>query len=298
MPVAQATPAGSAARRMRYSLAMPAASPSSAAPSPTDLPPLLGPDDPPPVTVIHSAGRAPVLLVCDHASAAIPARLGRLGLDETALARHIAYDIGAAWVTQALAAALDAPAVLSGYSRLVIDLNRAPDDPTAMPVISDGVVVPGNRDLDSGAAEARIAALFRPYHDTIAARLAAFRARGTVPALISIHSFTPIMRGFERPWHIGVLWDRDPRIPVPLMERLRRDPRLVVGDNQPYSGRNGHGFTIEHHAIPAGLPHVLIEIRQDLIDTRHGASEWAALLTEALKDILADPDLYRVGHDG
>ncbi|HEY0837634.1 MAG TPA: N-formylglutamate amidohydrolase [Azospirillum sp.] len=258
------------------------------------LPPLIGPDDPPPVSVLNAQGRAPVVLVCDHASPAVPKALGRLGLGEEQFARHIAYDIGAAEVTRRLAERFAAPAVLSGYSRLVIDVNRALEDPTAVPVVSDDVVIPGNRALDAEEMRRRVDAFFTPYQDAVAAAIAAKRARGQVPALVSIHSFTPEMRGVARPWHVGVLWDRDPRIPVPLIERLRADGRWVVGDNEPYSGRNTLGGTVEAHATPAGLPNVLIEVRQDLIATAEGAALWARVLGDALLPILADPDLYRI----
>lgn len=155
------------------------------------MPPLLGPGDPPPVTVLNREGRAPVLLLCDHASNAMPASLGTLGLDDAALSRHIAYDIGAADVTRALVERWDAAAVLSGYSRLIIDLNRDLDDPTSIPVISDGVVVPGNRALDPAEAAQRVDGLFWPYHSTAAAEIDRLRGRGQVPAVVSIHSFTP-----------------------------------------------------------------------------------------------------------
>jgi predicted N-formylglutamate amidohydrolase len=263
---------------------------------PTEPPPLLGPGDPPPVTLVNAEGRTPLLLLCDHASNAIPAALDDLGLDASALARHIAYDIGAAEVTRGLARALDAPAVLSGYSRLIIDLNRALDDPTAIPVISDGVVVPANRTVDAAEANRRIDALFRPYHEAIDEQIAVMRGRGQTPAIVSIHSFTPVMRGFERPWHVGLLWDRDPRMVGPLLDALRADSRLVVGDNEPYTGRGTEGSTIDLHAVRAGLPYILFEIRQDLIDTHHGAAEWVEILAGPLKCVLADESLFRVQH--
>jgi predicted N-formylglutamate amidohydrolase len=270
--------------------------------------PLLGPDDPPPVTVFNAQGqgRGPglagvpeqggVVVVCDHARPAVPRSLNGLGLEDRHFRRHIAYDIGAAEVALALAAMFDAPAVLSGYSRLVIDLNRSLDDPTAVPVLSDDTVIPGNRAIDADGERRRVDAIFRPYHETIAAIIAARRQAGQVPAIVSIHSFTPSMHGIERPWHVGVLWDYDPRLPVPLMQRLRDDGRWRVGDNEPYSGRNTPGGTIETHATPAGLPNVLIELRQDLIATSQGVEAWAGVLAAALRPILADPGLFRVEH--
>ncbi|MBP2311050.1 N-formylglutamate amidohydrolase [Azospirillum soli] len=257
-------------------------------------PPLLGPDDPPPVTVLNPDSESALLLVCDHATRAIPKALDQLGLTEEQLCRHIAYDIGAAELTKRLAERFGATAVLSGYSRLVIDPNRALDDPTAIPVISDDVIIPGNRALDAAEEQRRVEAIFNPYHAAVAAEVAKRRARGQVPAMVSIHSFTPAMRGVARPWHVGVLWDRDPRIPLPMIERLRADGRWCVGDNEPYSGRNTAGGTVETHATPAGLPNVLIEVRQDLIAIAEGVALWAGVLGDALEPILADPALYQI----
>jgi predicted N-formylglutamate amidohydrolase len=254
---------------------------------------LLDADEPPAAEVLNDTGRAPVLLVCDHASRAVPRRLAGLGLDEAMLLRHIGWDIGAAEVTRRLAAALDAPAVLSGYSRLVVDCNRFPDHASAMPEVSDGVVVPGNRGLSASDRARRLAACFAPYHRAIEERLAAFAARGVAPAIFSVHSFTPVMNGARRPWHVGILWDRDPRIAVPLMAQLGADPTRVVGDNEPYSAREPVGYTMRAHAMAAGLPHALAEIRQDLVDTPAGAAEWARILADGLVPILAREDLYR-----
>lgn len=248
---------------------------------------LLGPDDPPAVEVHNDRGKAAILLVCDHASEAIPRRLGDLGVTDADRRRHIGYDIGAAMVARRLAAAFDAPLVLSGYSRLVVDCNRRLDDPTAMPPISDGTVIPGNRDLGAEERAARVEALYAPYHRTIADRLDRFMARGVRPAFISVHSCTPVMAGFARPWHVGVLWNRDDRISGPLIAALERDGSLCVGDNQPYSGRGPHGFTVPHHAEPKGLPHVMLEIRQDLIEEAGGATVWADRLYRVFTPILA-----------
>lgn len=256
---------------------------------------LLAPDDPPPFEVLHRERAAPLLLVCDHASRAVPRALGQLGLADSELMRHIGWDIGAASVTRRLGDLLDARAVLAGYSRLVIDCNRGLGDVTSIPAVSDGIPVPGNVDLTPAARVARVNACFRPYHDAIAAQLAEFAARGVVPVIFSVHSFTPIMNGKERPWHVGVLWDRDTRVPVPLIAELAAaDPRRIVGDNEPYSAREPASFTIRTHAEAAGLPHASIEIRQDLIDTPAGAAYWADALAAALAPILAKPEIYRV----
>lgn len=250
--------------------------------------PFLGPDDPPAYSILNPQGRAPVLLVCDHASRALPRRYGDLGLDPAELYRHIAWDIGAADVTRRLCEMLDAPAVLSGFSRLLVDCNRKTDDPTFICQVSDGTVVPGNRGLAPDEIAGRIDAFHAPYHRAIERTLADMRARVAAPALFSIHSFTPVMRGFERPWHVGVLWNRDPRLAVPLMRILRDDPTLVVGDNEPYSGKTEVGYTMVRHGARAGLPHVLLEIRQDLIDTHHGADAWAMRIGRAIQRLMAD----------
>lgn len=264
---------------------------------------LLAPDEPRPFDIVNPGGKAPVLLLCDHATRFIPRALKSLGLDEAQLTRHIAWDIGIAEVTRHLARRLDAPAVMSHFSRLIVDPNRLLDNPTLIPEISDGTVVPGNRDLDAGQREARIDSFFRPYHDAIAAQIDAMQAAlqsegqggGKVPALVSMHSFTPIMHGLQRPWEIGILWNRDPRLPRPLMDRLRAEG-LTVGDNEPYSGADGHGYTQHVHGDRRGLANVLIEVRQDLIDTQQSAAAWAGRLGTALEAVLGDPALYRVEH--
>ncbi|HVM79042.1 MAG TPA: N-formylglutamate amidohydrolase [Stellaceae bacterium] len=258
--------------------------------------PLLTPSDPPPVEHVDREGKTPVLLTCDHASRRVPRALDNLGLDEAKLSLHIGWDIGAAAVTRDLAARLDAPAVLAGYSRLVIDCNRNVEDPTSIPRVSDGIEVPGNRDLTAEQRTQRVEAIFRPYHGAIEAALDRFAARGVHPAVFSVHSFTPTMNGFNRPWHIGILWDKDPRIPVPLMAALRREKGLVVGDNEPYSAREPAGHSVRTHAMSRGLPHAAVEIRQDLLAEPSGQREWAERLHRLLLPILEDPGLYRVKH--
>jgi predicted N-formylglutamate amidohydrolase len=264
--------------------------------SPDDSFPLLSAGDPAAFEIFNATGRAPILLICDHASNAVPGRLRRLGLDEEQMALHVAWDIGAAEVTRRLAVLLDAQAVLAGYSRLVIDCNRSLDDPTSVAGESDGIVVPGNFGLSPAARAARAEACFHPYHVAISGQLAGFAAAGIVPAVISIHSFTPVMRDFARPWHVGILWDKDRRLPVPLIAALAADPALVVGDNEPYSAREPAGHSVHTHAAAAGLPHTAIELRQDLIATPDGAGVWAAILAAALQPILARDDLYRIEH--
>lgn len=261
------------------------------------LPDLLSPADPPPFTVVNPEGQAPAVLVCDHASNAIPARLSALGLSAVELAQHIAWDIGAAPVARLLAGRLDAPAVLGGYSRLVIDCNRPPGDPTSIAEVSDGVFIPGNHDLGDAEAEARLNEVFWPYHHAITQALAHRwrHGHGRAPALIAIHSFTPVMNGFRRPWHLGVLWNRDPRLAEPLLTRLRAYPELCIGDNEPYSGREV-GFTMDAHGGAAGLPHVEVEIRQDLLADEVDCAYWAGIVGDVLAATLRDGSLYAVQH--
>jgi len=247
--------------------------------------PLLGPGEPGPVEEWRPSGPAfPALLACDHASARVPYRLRDLGLTAPDLERHIALDIGAADLTRNLAVLLQVPAVLSRYSRLVIDCNRHLDDPSAFPAISDGSVIPGNQALSANDRAGRADALYWPYHRAIARSLASL---GPCPALLAVHSFTPEFGGVARPWHAGVLWDQDDRLAVPLLSALRADGAWCVGDNEPYSGRHPAGYTMDAHAEHGGLPHVSIEVRQDLLATPEGVARWAALLASALRPILA-----------
>lgn len=254
--------------------------------------PLIGPGEPGPFRVVNSQGRARLLLVCDHASNRIPAPLENLGLDDLALGRHIACDIGAGEVTERLSQRLDAPAVLASYSRLVVDCNRGLSDPTSILAVSDGEFIPGNQGLDDEQKAERARQFFHPYHDAIRRRLESFERRSIVPAFVAIHSFTPIFKNVRRPWQIGILWDADPRIPVPLMQALRAQG-INVGDNEPYSGKAPADHTVDHHAEGGGLPHVSIEIRQDLVDHPDGVARWARILGDALAEILADESLYR-----
>jgi predicted N-formylglutamate amidohydrolase len=253
---------------------------------------LLANDDPPPFSTIDVPTSRPALLVCDHASARIPRALGTLGLPEDALTLHIALDVGAAAVVRYLSRRLALPAVLAGYSRLLVDCNRSLSDPTAFPEYSDGRCIPGNRDLGHTDRQARADAVYWPYHHAIRDRLASLERLGEAPALIAIHSFSPRLGGTDRPWHIGILWDKDPRIPKPLMRTLRALPGVTVGDNEPYSGKHPSDFTVDHHAEAEGLPHVSIELRQDLISSNTGVEQWGDLLADALLLVLDEPDLY------
>ncbi len=253
--------------------------------------PLLGPGDPPPLESLNfetgwPAGGAPVLLACDHASRRVPAALGRLGLAEAVFDLHVAWDIGAGAVARLLSARLGAAALLAGYSRLVIDLNRGLDQPTLIPESSDGIAIPGNRALAEAARAERIEALYRPWHRAVAAELRRLDVlAGRAATLIGVHSFTPEMNGRARPWQVGVLWDEPCRLARPLMAALAGQG-LTVGDNEPYTARNPSGGTLESHALDPGRPGLSVEIRQDLIAGAAGQAEWAERLALALGPLL------------
>jgi predicted N-formylglutamate amidohydrolase len=251
----------------------------------------------PPFTVIEGDPAAGLVLVCDHASNAVPAEYGSLGLPSAEFGRHIAYDIGAAVVTLGLAARLGVPAVLSTFSRLLIDANRGEDDPTLVMRLSDGAVVPGNAHVDAPEVHRRIARYHAPYHAAVDRTIDRALGTGRVPALVSLHSFTPFWRGRPRLWQAGILWDADPRLARPLIEALARDPALSVGDNEPY-----HGALINdcmyRHGTRRGLAHVLIEIRQDLIADGPGVAAWVDRLAPILDELNRQPGIHRIEYFG
>ncbi len=271
--------------------------PSAVSPHPVSL---IGPGDPPAFEVFNPGASVPILLVSDHASRVVPRAMNSLGLDAGALQRHIAYDIGAAELTRELARRLHAPAVLAGYSRLLIDCNRQPGHAQSVPEVSDATPIPGNRGLGAPAHAARVETFFSPYHAAIASQLARLGQAGegggpVPPALLSIHTFTPSLGGEDRYWDIGVLWNRDPRLARPLMEKLRAEGGLHVGDNEPDSGRH-IAYTIDRHGGAAGLPNCAVDIRQDLVQDAAGVGRWAAMLHRALTHVLAVDDLHREKH--
>jgi predicted N-formylglutamate amidohydrolase len=228
-----------------------------------------------------------LVLVCDHASNAEPPGVA-LGLGADDLGRHIAWDVGARGVTLGLAEQLGCAAVLSRWSRLVIDPNRGEDDPTLVMRLYDGSIIPGNRHVDQAEIERRLETLYRPYHRAVGVQLdEVLAARGSA-VLVSIHSFTPQLRGRpRRPWHVGLLWDGDDRLVVPLLARLRAEADLVVGNNEPYSGQL-RGDCMYMHGTVRGIPHVLIEVRNDLIEDAQGQARWATRLASALRAAIAD----------
>jgi predicted N-formylglutamate amidohydrolase len=232
---------------------------------------------------IAGSKNGPLLLLCDHASNALPSGYGTLGLEAGLFATHIAYDIGAAAATRALAAAYGAPALLGRWSRLLIDLNRGADDPTLVMKLSDGSIIPGNRDADAAEVARRIAAFHAPYHAAIRAELDRI---GPGAVLISMHSFTPRWKKVPRKWEVGILYDEDTRLAAPLMARLA-EAGFTVGDNEPYTGAL-EGDTLNVHGTRRGLPHVLIEMRQDLVGDDGAAAALAARLKPILDAALVD----------
>jgi predicted N-formylglutamate amidohydrolase len=241
-----------------------------------------------PVTEIAGDPASGVIVLCDHASNEIPPEYRALGLPESELSRHIAYDIGAAWMAERLAERLSAPALLTNFSRLLIDPNRGDDDPTLVMRFSDGAIVPGNAKVDESEVERRIRRFFRPYDRAITAAINRSLDGGIRPVILSIHSFTPVWRGYPRPWHAGILWARDGRLSRALIAAMRAAGDLVVGDNEPYNGALT-GDVIDRHALKNGFSNTLIEIRQDLIAERETASAWGDRLADFLEPLLADP---------
>ncbi|HJU20499.1 MAG TPA: N-formylglutamate amidohydrolase [Stellaceae bacterium] len=250
---------------------------------------LLDPDEPPPATLFNEDGLSPFLLVCDHAGNRIPRRLGTLGLPEAERQRHIAWDIGIAEVGRELSHLLDAALILQTYSRLVIDCNRDPAVPSSIPEISELTEIPGNLGLDAAARAARIAAIFRPYHERITAALDRRKAAGRRTVLIALHSFTPVYKGAARPWHAGILFNRDARFAHALFALLRAEGDLVVGENEPYRVSDLTDYTVPVHGERRGLLHVEIEIRQDLIADPAGQALWARRLARLLPAAEAAP---------
>ena len=239
---------------------------------------LLGNEEVPPVYEDNAAGRSPFLLTCDHYGRLIPRVLGDLGLPESELTRHIAWDIGIAGVAEALSKHLDAHLVAQRYSRLVIDCNRPPTASSSIPIVSEATTISGNEGLAREAAETRRQQIFEPYHRRIDEVIDARIARGMPTVLVSLHSFTPVYAGIARPWHIGTLYHRDTMLPPRLLKLLRAEADLVVGDNEPYAVSDDTDYTIPVHGEARGLMNSGIEIRQDLIGDQAGEQQWAERL--------------------
>jgi predicted N-formylglutamate amidohydrolase len=252
---------------------------------------LLSSEEVAPFDVQGDQGRSPFFFVCDHAGRRIPRALGTLGLSAEDLVRHIAWDLGAVGVARGLSAALEACVVWQQYSRLVIDCNRPPGAVDSIVPVSDRTNIPGNQGLPPGAAEERAREIFHPYHAEIRRRLDQRSARGLPTVLVAVHSFTPEYQGVARPWHVGVLHGRDKRLALPLMHALHDEGDLVVGDNQPYALGDLTDYSILNHGERRAIPHVEIEIRQDLLADEAGQRAWAERLARVLAKVAASASL-------
>ena len=245
---------------------------------------LLSPDEPGPFRVLNPLAEKPIMLVCDHASCRFPESLGDMGLDPFARRCHLAVDIGAGALTERLAEMLGVTSVVQNYSRLIVDCNRQLMDPSAFLEYGDGILVPGNRNLHQADKDLRASALYWPYHCAIDEQVQRLSKLGSKPVFISIHSFTPVLNGESRAWQIGVLWDKDEQVKEVFLEGFR-EAGYYVGDNEPYSGKAPQDFTIDHHAEEIGLPHVGLEIRQDLIDDEDGVDQVARVMRKIIASV-------------
>ena len=250
-----------------------------------------------PYEVVSGPADAGLLIVCDHARNTVPEPYGTLGLPDSEFERHIAYDIGVEAVSRGLAARLNVPLVHSCFSRLLIDPNRGEDDPTIVMRLSDGTVIPGNHPITDDEIARRIERFHRPYHQAVDGQIDRMIASGVRPIIFSIHSFTDRWKGVARPWHAAMLWDSDPRLPRLMIEGLRQDPTLIVGDNEPYDGALKND-TLYRHATSRGLAGGLIEIRQDLIADMSGVGVWVDRLAPLLEIAVSTPDLHEERYFG
>jgi predicted N-formylglutamate amidohydrolase len=255
-----------------------------------EIVPLIAPDLTDSYEIISGRSEAGLILICDHAVNALPSAYGTLGLPPKELERHIAYDIGALAVTKDVAKALGVPAIFTRFSRLLIDVNRGLDDPTLIMRISDGAIVPGNRQLDEAERAKRVRLYYEPYHLAIDKMIETCSAAGVPPVLLSIHSFTESWKGEPRPWHAAILWDRDHRFAVPMLEALRAESGTLVGENEPYDGKLA-GDCMWQHGTRRGLAHTIVEVRQDLVRTPEGQKAWAHRIAAAATAVLGRSDL-------
>ena len=247
---------------------------------------LLASDEPAPFVVMNQNASKPVLLVCDHASRRFPKSLGTLGIDPVARRCHLAIDIGAGALTQSIAENIGVTAVLCQYSRLIVDCNRQLMDPGAFLEFGDGIVIKGNRNLHAQDKKLREQEIYWPYHGAIDAQIERLHVPDTAPIFVSIHSFTPVLNGESRAFEMGVLWDKD-RITAEIFINDFRQAGYNVGDNEPYSGTALQDYTIDHHAESIGIPHIGIEIRQDLIDNEEGVAKIGELMSHIIDSVPA-----------
>ena len=247
---------------------------------------LLGSKDPAPFSIVNADSSSNLLFTSDHNGSAIPTKLKNLGVPLNELRRHVAYDIGIDAVAHALSARFNATLIAANYSRLVIDCNRHPGSAGSIPSVSDNTVVPGNKNLSDDDIKSTEDEIFDAYHSSVGNRISIMRSENKNPILISLHSFTPVIGGQFRPWEIGILFKDDERLSAPLINKLREQKDLNIGDNKPYSGSEPAGYTVDHHVEPLSLPSVAVEFRQDLIEFESGAVRWANIFGDALDHVL------------
>ena len=250
-------------------------------------PTLLAPDEPAAFEAIEDVRTSPFLITCDHAGKRLPRALGDLGLPASELERHIAWDLGASTVARCLARELGAFAILQTYSRLVIDCNRPIGVPSSIPQLSELTTIPGNLGLSAEAAAERARAIFHPYHARILSEFKRRELAQQPSVLVAMHSFTPTFKGEARPWHVGVLYNRDARLGRGLLDLLRADPALVVGDNEPYAVCDSSDYGVVVYGERRGIPHVELEIRQDLLADEAGCISWAKRFAQLLPEACA-----------
>jgi predicted N-formylglutamate amidohydrolase len=255
---------------------------------------ILAASEPPSYQVLNPRGSGVGLIICDHSSNLVPRSLKGLGLEKSQLSRHIGWDIGTEDIGRYMSKALDMPLVLAGYSRLVVDLNRAPDHRECIIENSDHTKIPANIGLSKAAREKRLKEIFWPYQKQVGKQVDRFVKKKQTPLLLAVHSFTPEMNQVRRHWHIAVLWNRQEKIARKLIAEIRKNnPGILVGENEPYSLKNERfeGSTMWRHAEKRDLPYVFVEFRQDLVDTREKAAHWGDLFIQALKIVLENPSV-------
>jgi predicted N-formylglutamate amidohydrolase len=257
---------------------------------------ILSPGEQPPFRIENAQGKGIGLVVCDHASNRVPRVLKDLGLKKADLKKHVGWDIGAEDASLHIGRTLDMPVVLANYSRLVLDLNRAPHHEECIAEESDHIKIPANAGLSKAQREQRLKEIFWPYQNKIGKMLDVFMNRKQIPVLLAIHSLTPEMDGVKRPWHISILWNREEKIAKQIVREIRNShPDLLVGENEPYTLFSDRfpGSTVWRHAEERNLPYVFVEFRQDLINTKEKAVYWANLFMQAMRPVLENPLTYQ-----
>lgn len=256
---------------------------------------LLTRGEPKAVTTLNARGKGRGLILCDHSSKRVPKSLKGLGISKKELSRHIGWDIGTEDIGVHMCKTLDMPGVFSGYSRLVIDLNRHPDSHECIIEKSDHTPIPANIGITPAARRMRMREVYEPYQKEVGRQIDRLVKKHKTPLIIAIHSYTPKMDGKKRPWHIAILWNGQKKIATKVLRELRQqNPKLIVGDNEPYTMQDGRywGLTVYRHAQLRGIPYIFVEFRQDLVDTKAKARKWADLFMQAIADVVAKPEAW------